>query len=66
MGHLPLGLQFLLSLIFLHHKIKGGGYDNMNINKQSLPTQNTIPGFLQEWLLKSIRHKLARCEIILQ
>ena len=35
MGHLPLGLLFLLSLIFLHHKIKGGGYDNMNINKQS-------------------------------
>ena len=38
----------------------------MNIKKQSLPTQNTIPGFLQGWLSKSIRHKLARCEIILQ
>ena len=27
--NLPLGLLFLLSLIFLHVKIKDGGYSNM-------------------------------------
>ena len=33
--------QFLLSLIFLRHKIKDGGYNNTNINKQLSPAQNT-------------------------
>ena len=31
---------FLLSPIFLCHKIKDGGYNNTNMNKVS-PTQNT-------------------------
>ena len=38
-GHLPLGLLFLLSLIFLRHN-KDGGYNSTNINKQQ-PAQNT-------------------------
>ena len=32
-------INFLLSLIFLHHN-KDGGYNSTNINKQLLPTQN--------------------------
>ena len=39
-GHLPLGLLFLLSLIFLRHN-KDGGYNSTNINKQLSPAQNT-------------------------
>ena len=39
-SHLPEGLLFLLSPIFLCHKIKDGGYNNTNMNKL-LPTQNT-------------------------
>ena len=35
------GSLFLLSPIFLCHKIKDGGYDNTNINKQLSPPQNT-------------------------
>ena len=38
--HLPLGLLFLLSLIFLRHD-KDGGYNSTNINTQRSPTQNT-------------------------
>ena len=38
---LPEGLLFSLSLIFLRHKIKDGGYNNTNINNQLLPAQNT-------------------------
>ena len=34
-------LLCLLSLIFLRHKIKDGGYNNTNINKQLSPAQNT-------------------------
>ena len=37
---LPLGLLFLLSLIFLRHN-KDGGYNGTNINKQLSPAQNT-------------------------
>ena len=36
----PLGLLFLLSLIFLRHN-KDGGYISTNINKQLSPAQNT-------------------------
>ena len=36
-----LRVTILLSLIFLHHKIKDGGYNNTNINKQLSPTENT-------------------------
>ena len=32
---------FLLSLIFLGHNIKDGGYNSTNINKQLSPAQNT-------------------------
>ena len=39
-SHLLKGILFLLSPIFLCHKIKDGGYNNTNINKLS-PTQNT-------------------------
>ena len=39
-SHLPLGLLFLLSLIFLRHN-KDGGYISTNINKQLSPAQNT-------------------------
>ena len=39
-SHLPLGLLFLLSLIFLRHH-KDGGYISTNINKQLSPAQNT-------------------------
>ena len=35
------GLLFLLSPIFLCHKIKDGGYNNTNIKKQLSPAQNT-------------------------
>ena len=35
------GLLFLLSLIFLRHKIRDGGYNSKNINKQLSPAQNT-------------------------
>ena len=35
------GLLFLLSLIFLSHKIGDGGYNNTNINKQLSRAQNT-------------------------
>ena len=34
------GLLFLLSQIFLSHKIKDGGYNNTNINKQLSLAQN--------------------------
>ena len=34
------GLLFLLSKIFLCHKIKDGGYNDTNINKQRPPAQN--------------------------
>ena len=34
-------LLFLLSPIFLCHKIKDGGYNNININKQLSPAKNT-------------------------
>ena len=40
MGWEPLGLLFLLSLIFLRHN-KDGGYNSTNINKQLSPAQNT-------------------------
>ena len=40
-SHLPLGLLFLLSLIFLRHN-KDGGYNSTNINKQLSPAQNTL------------------------
>ena len=36
----PLGLLFLLSLIFLGH-IKDGGYNSTNINRQLSPAQKT-------------------------
>ena len=39
-GDLPLGLLFLLSLIFLRHN-KDGGYNSTNINKQLSPAENT-------------------------
>ena len=39
-SHLPLGLLFVLSLIFLRHN-KDGGYNSTNINKQLSPAQNT-------------------------
>ena len=38
--HLPLGLLFLLSLIFPRHN-KDGGYNSRNIIKQLSPAQNT-------------------------
>ena len=38
--HLPLGLLFLLSLIFPRHN-KDGGYNSTNIIKQLSPAQNT-------------------------
>ena len=38
---IPYGLLFLLSLIFLWLKIKDGGYNTTNINKQLSPAQIT-------------------------
>ena len=40
-SHPPLGLLFLLSLIFLRHN-KDVGYNSTNINKQLSPAQNTL------------------------
>ena len=37
----PKGYCFYSSLIFLRHKIKEGGYNKMNINKQLSPAKNT-------------------------
>ena len=39
-SHLPLGLLFLLFLIFLRHN-KDGAYNSTNIHKQLSPAQNT-------------------------
>ena len=36
----PKGYCFYSSLIFLRHKIKDGGYNKMNINKQLSPAKN--------------------------
>ena len=41
LAHTLKGLLFLLSPIFLWHKIKDGGYNNTNLYKQLSPTQNT-------------------------
>ena len=41
LAHTLKGLLFLLSPIFLWHKIKDGGYKNANINKRLSPAQNT-------------------------
>ena len=49
-------LLFLLSPIFLCHKIKDGGYNNTNINKQLSPAQNTLA--LQAADLPLSRHAL--------
>ena len=43
----PSGLLFVLSPIYLCHKIKDGGYNNTNMNKLS-PTQNT-PAVQATW-----------------
>ena len=40
--HIPLGLLFLLSLIFLRHN-NDGCYNSTNINKQLSPAQNQAP-----------------------
>ena len=47
-SHLPYGLLFLLSPIFLCQKIKDGGYNNTNMYKVS-PTQNTLQA-IYDWI----------------
>ena len=51
--HPPLGLLFLLSLIFLRHN-KDGGYNSTNINTQLSPAQNT-PALQASTMYLSVR-----------
>ena len=54
--HLPLGLLFLLSLIFLRHN-KDGGYNSTNITKQLSPAQNT-PALQAIFGFNSLSHEI--------
>ena len=51
--HLPLGLLFLLFLVFLRHN-KDGGYNSTNINTQLSPAQNTpsLQASTMYWLVR--------------